>query len=525
MAETTRPDLVLMHPPAVFDFRERPLNHWMLSKAVDTNPVFEYFPVGFISTLDYLEERGRVVRLANMAVKMQGHGFDPRRFVREHEPLLFGIDFHWCQHADGALSLARVCKEEHPDIPVALGGISSTYFWRELIENPDIDFIVRGETAEEPLAQLLDCLAQKRDPVDVPNLIWKPFDCTQGRRDGQPIENAFTHRPKLLTTKINYERLFRHWRRTHDLKGSLLTGQHWYVYCANLLLFCKGCVENCAICGGSNWALGLDETPLWDVEVLADMCMVARKATRHPIRLPGDIRQGDWRGFLAALKSRKFTGAMHFDIFQPADREFCEALADAVPEPHGGMGPVTHDEKLRELYGLSYDNASIERTIENLIAVGGKADLFFYIGLPGQTKQSAKETTDYCLRLLERYSTRGRGNRFDAYVCCLAPFIDPGSLAFTYPERYGYRLRAHTVAEHRALMRQPEWWDTLNYESEAMTRYELAEATIEAETRVTQARADLGLSSRRQARKDLKRLEQEAARLENARLSTTDKHR
>jgi hypothetical protein len=41
MAETTRPDLVLMHPPAVFDFRERPLNHWLLSKAVDTNPVFE----------------------------------------------------------------------------------------------------------------------------------------------------------------------------------------------------------------------------------------------------------------------------------------------------------------------------------------------------------------------------------------------------------------------------------------------------------------------------------------------------
>ena len=515
---TTRPDLVLLHPPAVFDFRERRLNHWILSKAVDTNPVFEYYPVGFITILDHLEERGRSVRLANMAVKMQARRFDPRRFIRDHEPLLFGIDLHWIQHADGALSLARLCKEEHPDIPVVLGGISSTYFWKELIRNPDIDFILRGETTEEPLAQLIDCLESKQEPYGVPNLIWK--------RDGEPVENPFTHRPTVLTTRVNYQRLFQHWRRTRDLKGSLITGQHWPVYCANLLLFCKGCVENCAICGGSNWALGLDETPLWDTDVLADACLAARQLTKSPLRLPGDIRQGDWRAFLAALKQRKFTGGMHLDIFQPADPEFCQAVADAIPEPQGGIGPVTHDEKLRALYGFSYDNAALERTIEGFIAVGGKMDLFFYIGLPGQTRDSAKETTDYCLRLLERYATQGRNSTFDAYVCALAPFIDPGSLAFTHPEKYGYRLRARTVAEHRALMRQPEWWDTLNYESEAMTRFDLAQAILEAEARVTRARADLGLASRRHARRDLHRLEQESARLEDSLLAgTADEHR
>ena len=511
MAETNRPHLLLMHPPSVFDFRERPLNHWLLSKAVDTAPVFEYFPVGFISHLDYLEERGRTVRLANLAVKMQDRRFDPRRFVRDHQPLLFGIDLHWCQHADGALSLAALCKEEHPDIPVVLGGHTATYFWKELSRNPDIDFILRGETTEEPLAQLLDCLEQKREPDEVPNLVW--------RRDRVIIDNPFTHRPTALTTRIKYQRLFAHWRRTRDLKGSLITGQHWPVYCANLLLFCKGCVENCAICGGSNWSLGLEDTPLWDVEVLADMCVEARSLTKFPIRLPGDIRQGDWRGFLDALKRRKFTRAMHFDIFQPADREFCRALADAVPEPQGGIGPVTHDEKLRARYGLSYDNEALESTIQNLIDVGGRADAFFYVGLPGQTKESARETTDYCLRLLERFSTRGRHNKFDAYVSGLIPFIDPGSLAYTYPQRYGYRLRARTLAEHRDLMRQPEWWDTLNYESEAMTRYDLARATLEAEIRVTQARADLGLAPRRQAKRELKRLEEESARLENSLLA------
>ncbi|UCC67892.1 MAG: cobalamin-dependent protein [Armatimonadota bacterium] len=513
MTDGNRPDLVLMHPPAVFDFRERELNHWMLSKAVDTKPVFEYYPVGFITILDDLEERGRSVRLANMAVKMQARRFDPRRFVREHEPLLFGIDLHWAQHADGALSLAKLCKEEHPDIPVALGGLSATYFWKELCRNPDVDFILRGETTEEPLAQLLDCLEAKQEPVEVPNLIW--------RRNGEVVENPFTHRPTLLTTRINYERLFRHWRRTRDLKGSLITGQHWPVYCANLLLFCKGCVENCAICGGSNRALGLEETPLWDIQVLADMCVAARQLTKFPIRLPGDIRQGDWRGFLAALKERNFTRAMHFDIFRPGDAEFYQAVAEAVPEPQGTIGPVTHDEKLRARYGWPYDNSTLERSIEDFLGVGGKLDLFFYIGIPGQSEESAKETTDYALALLDRFSGGRREKRFDVYVSALAPFVDPGSLAFSYPEKYGYRLRARTLADHRALMRQPEWWDSLNYESEAMSRFGLAQASLEAEARVTRARADLGLYPRRHAGRDLKRLEEEAARLEDSMLAGT----
>ncbi|UCC68594.1 MAG: hypothetical protein JSV79_01255, partial [Armatimonadota bacterium] len=71
------------------------------------------------------------------------------------------------------------------------------------------------------------------------------------------------------------------------------------------------------------------------------------------------------------------------------------------------------------------------------------------------------------------------------------------------------------------LMRQPEWWDTLNYQSEAMSRFDLAQASLEAEARVTRARADLRLYPRRHAGRDLKRLEQEAARLEDSMLAGT----
>ena len=510
MSDIKRPHLMLMHPPAVFNFRNLPLNHWLISKGVDTAPVFEYYPVGFIALLDYLEERGRTVRLANMAVKMQGRRFDPRRFVREHTPLLFGMDLHWCLHVDGSLSLAHLCKEEHPEVPVVLGGLTATYFWREILETcPDVDMILRGHTTEEPMNQLLDMLEKGGDLATVPNLAWRT-------KDGEIVENDYSYKPTRLTTRINYQRLQQHVLRTRDLKGSLLTGQHWPVYCANLLLFCKGCVENCAICGGSNWAQGLSETPLWDVELLADACVAARQLTKFPIRLPGDIRQGDWQGFLAALKKRGFTKAMHFDIFRPGDRAFYEALADAVPEVMGGIGPISHDEKLRAIYGLDYDNATLEQSIADFLAVGGKVDLFFYVGIPFQTVESARQTTDYAISLLERFGVGPYKKRFDAYVAALAPFIDPGSLAFTYPEKYGYRFRARTLAEHRQLMLSPEWWDTINYESETMSRFQMAQASLEAELRLTQARARLGIIPGRTARKDYKRLSAELDRLRSS---------
>ncbi len=169
MSQTNRTHLTLMHPPTVFDFRERPLNHWMLSKAVDTAPTFEYYPVGFISTLDYLEEHGKSVRLMNLAIRMQDPKFDVREFVQEERPVLFGIDLHWCLHADGALSLAKLCKELHPDIPVLLGGLTANYYWSEIMETvPEVDFILRGHTTEPLIYQLLDTLSTDTSPPRCP---------------------------------------------------------------------------------------------------------------------------------------------------------------------------------------------------------------------------------------------------------------------------------------------------------------------------------------------------------------------
>jgi len=111
-------------------------------------------------------------------------------------------------------------------------------------------------------------------------------------------------------------------------------------------------------------------------------------------------------------------------------------------------------------------------------------------GLPKQTFESSLGTVDYCRDLLASI----RGNmRLVPFISPLAPFLDPGSLAFENPDRFGYKLRFRTLEEHRNAMLAPNWKETLNYESVTMDRDTLVEATYEAAIGLSNLKADYGL--------------------------------
>ena len=251
------PHLLLLHPPSQLDFRERPYRHWMLGNTVATSPVFEYYPLGFLTLMEYLERHGRSVRIVNMAVKMtKDRRFDPAKFLRKQRPLAFGIDLHWAPHTPGALELAAVCKQVHPEIPVVLGGLTASYFHEEAIRDPNVDFVLRGDSTEAPALQLLECLEAKRAPGEVPNLTWK--------ENGEVRVNPLTYQPNELDIKVDFGLLRKHMLRYLDLRGNLLTGYQWPAYCFNMLLWCRGCKYRCVTCGGNNWSLGREKLAVRD---------------------------------------------------------------------------------------------------------------------------------------------------------------------------------------------------------------------------------------------------------------------
>ena len=88
---------------------------------------------------------------------------------------------------------------------------------------------------------------------------------------------------------------------------------------------------------------------------------------------------------------------------------------------------------------------------------------------------------------LERFSG---DRRLQFFVAPLAPFLDPGSAAYENPQRFGYRLRFQTLKEHAVALTAPSWKEMLNYETEWMSREQIASATYAAMRRLTLLKRD-----------------------------------
>ena len=95
-------DLLLLHPPSVYDFRQMSIMYGPVSDLIPSSPVFEMYPLGFLTIANYLESRGLKVRIVNLALRMMNDAyFDVPEFLSKVNPKAIGIDFHWLPHAHG----------------------------------------------------------------------------------------------------------------------------------------------------------------------------------------------------------------------------------------------------------------------------------------------------------------------------------------------------------------------------------------------------------------------------------------
>ncbi len=497
MSET---DLILLHAPSVYDFRERPILYGPVSDVVPSTQIFEMYPIGFMTILDYLQRHGYSVRIINVALKMlRSRRFNAEKLIRGLKPAAFGLDLHWLVHAHGSLALAEIVKRHHPDIPVIFGGLSASYYHEELIRYPQVDYVIRGDSAEEPLRLLLSAIKEGRTPQDVPNLSWK---------DGSRVRvNEFTHVPSDMDgISFDYRKVMRSCVRHFDVLGHM-PFKTWFSYPITAMLTVRGCANDCAICGGSASAyrnVCARARPAYrSPQLIARDIGLMSRLIKAPVIILGDIRQaGDEyaRNLLSAMKKQNLRNHVAFEFFFPPPREFLEMAARAVRNFNIQISPESHDEEIRRAFGRAYSNDSLERSIADALELGcRRIDVFFMIGIPKQTPQSVRETVRYCRELLDRYRRAGHGGKVHPYVSPLAPFLDPGSRAFEEPERYGYRLFHRTLEEHRRALLAPSWKYTLNYETKWMSRDELVDVTYEAALEINRVKLEHGLLGRKEA--------------------------
>jgi B12-binding domain/radical SAM domain protein len=451
------------------------------------------YPIGLTSIAEYLERFGYRVRIVNLAVRMlRDRKFDAEAFIKRLKTPFFGIDLHWMLHCHGAIEVARIVKRWHPESKLIFGGFSSSYFYKELIQYPEVDYVLRGDSTEEPFRQLMDCLRNNKKPETVPNLVWKD-------NLGKIHENPFSHVPTDIDDVMvnHYGHVIRSVIRYRDFI-SYTPVKDWSRYPITAVLTCRGCTENCVICGGSAAAFrkcyNRSKPAFRSPEaVIRDIKQISR-FSNGPIFILGDLNQAGKEyasQVLSLLQKNRVKNQFILELFYPASREFLRQMSLACPDFCLEISPESHDPTIRKTIGRPYSDKDLEQTLADALDVGcRRLDVFFMIGLSRQTPQSVMDTIDYCEHLFKRFHG---DKRLSLFISPLAPFLDPGSLGFEHPERYGYHILFRNLEEHRQALVSPSWKYSLNYETDWMTRQQIVDTSYEAILRLNQLKVKYGI--------------------------------
>ncbi|CEG29293.1 TIGR04190 family B12-binding domain/radical SAM domain protein [Bacillus sp. B-jedd] len=487
-------DLVLLHAPSVYDFRKNSLLAGPISDVVPSSPVFEMYPIGLTSIADYLERYGLKVRIINIANRMlMDPNFDVEKKLRGINTRAFGIDLHWLPHAHGSIELAKIVKNLHPETPIVFGGLSSTYYHKELIEYPFIDFVMRGDSTEKLMLMLMNKLEFGNTRYEeIPNLTWK-----KGTEVGY---NPLSYVPKDLDEfdvpgyRYTIRSVFKYKNFMDPLPYN-----GWLQYPNTAILTARGCTQKCLICGGSKEGYDTNcnrkSLALRSPAKLVEDIQFIQRFSRAPIFILHDIRQGGKKyveEFFSRLKEIHLKNELVFELFQYADEKFFKQIHEAVPKYSIELTLETHDESIRRYNGKF--NCTNEKVIDSLnfaLKHGcKKIDLFFMVGIPGQTYQSVLENVDFAERI---HLECNQDPRLYYFIAPLAPFLDPASAAFENPELHGYKKLCHTLEDHRKAITQPSWKHMLSYETVDMTRDDIVNSTYESARLLNEFKLKYGL--------------------------------
>lgn len=503
-----RVNVCFVHPPSIYDFREKNLRSGPISDVVPSTPLFEMYPVGLISMLNSLVSNGYNARISNIAVLMlYSREFDARKYLSGIDADIFGIDLHWLPHVHGALNLARIIKEIHPNSKVLMGGFSASYFSKDIMQQlPYVDFVLRGDLQESSIVRLAEAVEKNGDLSTIPNLAY---------RDGNSIKfNSPANDPEAMKRVfLNYDLLMKNAIRYGDVKGHL-PYKMWIKNPSAMTLIEHGCQYNCGFCGGSNYAFSRNyfkESPLFrDPEVVARELEIIEKRLGTPVFIAGDINAAGKKfqeNFFKAVKERGVDIPLLTEYFIPPPEEYFKDLSRHFPRFTAEISPDSSNERIRAKAGRYYVNHDLEKSVGYARDNGcTKFDMYFTIGLPGQKKEDVIADVNYSEKLMSMH-LKERMQMY-AFLSPLTPFLDPGSLFYEMPARHGIKLRARTLQDYYDLLENGRSWeDYLNYETEDMTRHDIVEVTYESGKMMAEARERLGIISKDEKKLIVKNIE------------------
>lgn len=466
-------DAVLIHPPAIYDFRVKTINYGPIAYTVgESTDQFIIPSIGILSIADYLDRNGYRVIVDNIGERMvTNKDFDVEEYIEKLTAKIFAIELHWSVHSQGAIEIAKLCKKIHPDAMVILGGLTATVFSEEIIRKYKfIDAVIRGE-AEKPFLSLIKTLKQGTNLENVANLSFRDSE-------GNVMSNPLME-PSDNLNEFEFARF--------DLlepKRAIFTQNmlaHW------MIPICRGCIYNCATCGGSSYSyrkyLGRGKPAFRSPEKIVEDIQKLVNQGVQLVFLFQDPRMGGKeysRCLINTLQKQniKLT-QLTIELFSPADEEYIKELSNIGIPVALSFSPESLVESVRKFHGRNYSNEKIFQTIKYCRKYNIPIGIHSMIVLAQDTPETIKKNWEMWEKIsLMNEKSEGRSPIHYAFGPMI--LLDPGSLAFDSPSKYGYSLIFNNIEDFIKGMSLPSWHQWISYETRYQDKDSIAKLIIDS---------------------------------------------
>jgi len=473
-------DVVFLHPPRVFEssrFRLRKLISEKLgSKKEEIRPQYCQIPMGIFSLAATLDKEGYDVKIINLGLEQKTNLiFNLDRYIKSMNAKIFAIDLHWFVHTASALMVADVCKRNHPNSLVLLGGMTATWFHNQILKDyPSVDVIIRGE-ADLSMPHLVGAYITDKGLHNVDGITYRQNGQIKQTPIGKIAPDLDAIEPFRLDLLENYDKYL----KSDIIDCGKETTKFFWIPVA------RSCRYDCAHCGGGRHSYSLltgrNKMALRTPEKVAEDIRMLQEKGIERVHISHDPEIGGRKYYLdmfEAVKNRDLDLSAYVEIFRLPTRDFIEKFTKVFHDAAVAISPETFSEEVRQLIGRQFSNHAFFKSLDMLKEKGVKTQVWFTIGLPGEVLDLSWFETfkDF----FEKISTRG------AYVIPpLTYTIDPNCLLAIENEKYRIRLFLKTFEDYKKICSSDNPLDWIGHETETSSREKIATFTAYAYSYVT----------------------------------------
>jgi B12-binding domain/radical SAM domain protein len=494
-------DFLLIHPPASLG-RSRP----NLDADVDYTDQFISFPVGFFSLADNLEKAGFTVKILNLGERafQAGPNFNPeelsKKFLKEFNPKIIGLDIHWMIHSAGAIKTAEIIKKLKPSIKIILGGFTASYFAEEILkEYPCIDYVMKGECDYSIVNLVTELKKDQPDLSQIPGLCYRQKQVVKSNQISVPDikDNLEITRYDLLVDKPikNPDRALITMFRGRRKNCCYCTGAH------KSFARCMGRAAPCII------------NPKRVVELMEKNALL----DRDKIYLYGDIRFGGQAYVEKFFKHLNQAGPKNvhvvFEFFVPATEDYLKKWVVWAQKSHSTLectySPESGNQKLRQQFGKGYSNEAILNHCRLVYQYKIPMNVYFMLGVPEDNPKTVDETLSLADKIVGIYAQQFKKEdlRHQVLPYTFLQIPDAGSELFHDPKKFGFKFNFQGFKELVEMLASARHWSqAIGYSTCYFSETELAKTYYYIQARILNIYKKYGLVTPKEYSSALKKL-------------------